>query len=73
MSLKQKEIFKQAVEIIIDGVAISHEAESRAHAGLYMLNLLIANNADLLDKETIKAIKSLVEMADEADSPMFNL
>lgn len=73
MSLKQKDIFQQALELVIDGVALSTEVENRASVGVYIMGLLVADNKDKLDSEKLKAIMSLIEMADEAESPAFKL
>lgn len=73
MPLKQKDIFLQALELIIDGVALSTPIENRATVGVYLMSLVIADSKGRLDADKIKAIMSLIEMADESDSPAFDL
>jgi predicted transcriptional regulator len=73
MSLKKDDIFQQSLELIIDSVALSTVGESRKQAGIYLMGLVIADNKGKLDADKIKAISSLIEMADEADSPGFSL
>ncbi|WP_375750929.1 hypothetical protein [Vibrio sp. HN007] len=68
MSLTEKDIFQQALEVIIDGVAQSHTEEQRTQAGIYLAGLVMADNKGRLDSDKIKAIWSLIEMAGEVDS-----
>ncbi|EGR0546444.1 hypothetical protein ACVTEB_14385 [Vibrio cholerae] len=69
----KKERFQQALELIIDGVSLSEAGVGRLEAGRYILTLLVADNPDLLDAEKIKAIQSIIAMADELESPAFRL
>ena len=73
MSLKEVDIFQQSLELIIDSVALSTAGESRKQAGLYLMGLVVADNKGKLDADKIKAISSLIEMADDAESPEFAL
>ncbi|MEZ9527369.1 hypothetical protein AB4148_00185 [Vibrio sp. 10N.286.51.F4] len=73
MSLKQQDIFLQAMEFIIDAVALSTEGESRADVGIYLMSLLVADQREELKPETLAAMKQLIEMADGGDSPEFKL
>lgn len=70
---EKKARFQQALELIIDGVSLSETGTQRLVAGRYMLDLLIADNAGLLDTDKINAIQSIIAMADEAESPAFRL
>ncbi|WED23526.1 hypothetical protein L3Q72_20000 [Vibrio sp. JC009] len=65
MSLKEKDIFQQALELIIDGVAQSRIEEGKVQAAVYLAGLAIADNKGRLDADKTKAILSLVEMAGE--------
>ena len=69
----KKQVFQQALELIIDGVALSTEAESRAQVGAYLMGLVVADNQGNLDSDKVEAIKMIIQMADEADSPEFKL
>ncbi len=69
----KNELFKQALELVIDGVALSESGAGRYIAGRYILTLLIADNPGLVDAEKIKAIQSIIAMADEQESPAFKL
>ncbi|EGR1347869.1 hypothetical protein EFU42_09750 [Vibrio cholerae] len=69
----KKERFQQALELIIDGVSLSEAGVERLEAGRYILTLLVADNPDLLDAEKVKAIQSIIAMADELESPAFRL
>ncbi|MGO2159260.1 MAG: hypothetical protein ACTH4J_02195 [Vibrio toranzoniae] len=73
MSLKQQDIFLQAMEFIIDAVALSTEGESRADVGIYLMSLLVADQREELETEKLTAMKQLIEMADGGDSPEFKL
>ncbi|HDY7702280.1 TPA: hypothetical protein RQK06_002298 [Vibrio vulnificus] len=67
----KKQLFQQALELIIDGVALSTETESRAQVGAYLMGLVVADNEGRLDSDKIKAIQSIIEMASEVDSSAF--
>lgn len=73
MSLKKQDIFLQAMEFIIDAVALSTEGESRADVGIYLMGLLVADQREELKPEKLAAMKQLIEMADDGDSPEFKL
>ena len=64
MSLKERDIFLQAMEFIIDAVALSTEGESRADVGIYLMGLLVADQRSELQPEKLDAMKQLIEMAD---------
>lgn len=70
---KEKQLFQSALDIIIDGVAVSSVGEGREEAGRVLLEGLIPRYAHLLDDKKIKAIRSIIRMADEAESPTFKL
>lgn len=67
----RKHLFQQALEVIIDGVSLSGQEEERALAGAYIMKLVVADNPDLLDEEKVKAIDSIIQMADEVDLCLF--
>lgn len=73
MSLKDKDIFLQAMEFIIDAVALSTEGESRADIGIYMMSLLVADQREELKPESLNSIKQLIELADNVDCSEFKL
>ncbi|MFA0438618.1 MULTISPECIES: hypothetical protein [Vibrio] len=70
---KEKQLFQSALDVIIDGVAVSSEGEGREEAGRMLLEGILPKFTHLLDDEKIKAIQSIIGMADEADSPNFKL
>ncbi|MDW1940909.1 hypothetical protein R7Q10_02705 [Vibrio sp. Vb0599] len=70
---KEKQLFQSALDVIIDGVAVSAVGEGREEAGRVLLEGVLPRFAHLLDDEKIKAIQSIIRMADEADSPTFKL
>ena len=70
---KEKQLFQSALDIIIDGVAVSSAGEGREEAGRVLLEGVLPRFAHLLDDEKIKAIQSIIKMADEADSPKFEV
>ncbi|MBY7871730.1 hypothetical protein KW423_11590 [Vibrio fluvialis] len=70
---KEKQLFQSALDIIIDGVAVSSVGEDRSEAGRVLLEGVLPRFAHLLDDEKIKAIQSIIRMADEAESPTFKL
>ncbi|YCO01539.1 hypothetical protein ACB087_01180 [Vibrio sp. VNB-15] len=63
-----KDQFQSALEFILEGVATSTEIESRAQVGMYLMELVIVDNHGRLDREKIKAIQMLIQIADEAES-----
>ncbi|ERB66326.1 hypothetical protein N779_05505 [Vibrio coralliilyticus OCN008] len=69
----KKQLFQQALELILDGVALSTNGENRAQAGAYLMGLVVADNQGELDSEKVEAIKAIIEMADEVESPQFRL
>ena len=73
MSLKQQDIFLQAMEFIIDAVALSTEGESRADIGIYLMSLLVADQKEELKPEKLAAIKQLIEMVDDVGSTKFEV
>ncbi|EJE8523607.1 hypothetical protein R6233_002020 [Vibrio parahaemolyticus] len=70
---KEKQLFQSALDVIIDGVAVSSVGEGREEAGRVLLEGVLPRFAHLLDDEKIKAIQSIIRMADEAESPTFKL
>ncbi|HDY8021012.1 TPA: hypothetical protein ACGVB5_004461 [Vibrio vulnificus] len=70
---EQKKQFGAMLNVIIDGVAVSEDAEDRAEAGLEILRNLMPKYGHLVDKETIKKIESIIVMADKQESPTFRL
>ncbi|EIJ0963965.1 hypothetical protein HJ138_17375 [Vibrio parahaemolyticus] len=70
---KEKLLFQSILDVIIDGVAVSTVGEGREEAGRVLLEAVFPRFAHLLDDEKIKAIQSIIRMADEADSPTFKL
>lgn len=71
--LKEKHLFQSALDVIIDGVAVSSAGEGREEAGRVLLESMLPRFLHLLDDEKIKVIRSIIRMADEADSPAFRL
>ncbi|OAJ95224.1 hypothetical protein [Vibrio bivalvicida] len=65
----KKQLFQQALELILDGVALSTNGGNRAQAGAYLMGLVVADNQGELDNEKVEAIKAIIEMADEVESP----
>ncbi|MEZ8060477.1 MULTISPECIES: hypothetical protein [Vibrio] len=70
---KEKQLFQLALDVIIDGVSVSTALEGRAEAGVLLMRGLVANYPHLIDAEKTKAIQSIIEMADETESPTFEL
>ncbi|EJN6829086.1 hypothetical protein NPU43_003021 [Vibrio cidicii] len=73
MSLKEKDLFLQAMEFIIDAVALSTDGESRAEVGLYLMSLLVAEQKNGLSAEKLASLRLLIEKADEMESTLFRL
>lgn len=70
---EQKQRFKRALDVVLDGVSLSTSDNRRAVEGVYILGLLIKDNPHLLDADAVKKIQSILEMADEQESPAFRL
>ncbi|ENM0967559.1 hypothetical protein AB6R08_002753 [Vibrio parahaemolyticus] len=70
---KEKQLFQSALDVIIDGVAVISVGEGREEAGRVLLEGVLPRFAHLVDDEKIKAIQSIIRMADEAESPTFKL
>ncbi|MBY8277253.1 hypothetical protein KW516_05905 [Vibrio fluvialis] len=73
MSLKEQDLFLQAMEFIIDAVALSTDGESRAEVGLYLMSLLVAVHTEEISPEKLASMKALIELADDIESPAFQL
>lgn len=70
---EQKQRFKHALDVVLDGVSLSTSTNRRGKVGVYILGLLIKDNPNLVDASHLKAIESIIEMADEQESPAFRL
>lgn len=70
---EQKQQFKASLEVVLDGVSLSTSSNRRGEIGIYLLGLLIKDNPHLVEAEDIKTIRSIIEMADEQESPAFRL
>lgn len=70
---EEKQLFQLALDVIIDGVAVSSAGEGRQEAGVILLEGLLIKYGHLIDEEKQKAIRSIIGMADEVDSPIFKL
>lgn len=70
---EQKQRFKHALDVLLDGVSLSTSENRRGKVGVYILGLLIKDNPNLVDASDVKAIQSIIEMADEQESPAFRL
>ncbi|CAH8242645.1 conserved hypothetical protein [Vibrio aestuarianus] len=70
---EQKQRFKHALDVLLDGVSLSTSESKRGKVGVYILGLLIKDNPDLVDASDVKAIQSIIEIADEQESPAFRL
>lgn len=70
---QDRKLFQQALDTIIDGVAMSDANESRAEAGKVILTSLMPRFGHLVDESKLPAILSILKMADEAQSPSFKL
>ena len=53
----KNQVFQQALELIIDGVALGTETESRAQIGAYLMGLVVADNQGKLDNDKVEAIE----------------
>ncbi|MBE8577471.1 hypothetical protein [Vibrio sp. OPT18] len=69
----KNQLFQQALELIIDGVALSTNEKSRAQVGAYLMGLVVADNQGKLDNKKVEAIQMIIQMADDADSPKFEV
>ncbi len=65
ISLKNQDIFLQAMGFIIDAVALSTEGESRSDIRIYLMSLLVADQNEELKPKKLATIIQLIEMADE--------
>jgi len=70
---KEKQLFQSTLDVIIDGVAVSMAGEGREEAGRALLEGVLPRFAHLLDDEKIRAIETIIRMADEAENPTFKL
>jgi len=70
---EKKQLFQQALELIIEGIALNTTGENRAQVGVYLMGLVVADNQGKLDAEKVEAIQSIIEMAVETESPMFKM
>jgi len=70
---EQKQRFKHALDVVLDGVSLSTSTNRRGEVGVYLLGLLIKDNPHLVEASDVKTIQSIIEMADEQESPAFRL
>ncbi|ANU36269.1 hypothetical protein [Vibrio scophthalmi] len=70
---EKKQLFQQALELIIDGISLSETEGNRSQAGAYLMGLVVADNQGQLDAKKIIAIQSIIEMAAETESPVFKM
>ncbi len=73
MSLEREDIFLDAMGFIIDAVALSTDGESRADLGIYLMSLQVADQKKELQPEKLEAIRHLIELSDELESPAFSI
>jgi hypothetical protein len=69
----EKQMLKEMLNIIIDGVSLSTAGNERGVAGKAILDCLMMKYFHLVDKNTLKQIQSIIDAADEAESPAFRL
>ena len=65
---EEKQMLKEMLDIIIDGVAFSTAENGRAAAGKRILDCLMLKYGNLIDLETLKQIQSIIESAEEGQS-----
>ncbi|WP_153446898.1 hypothetical protein [Vibrio algicola] len=70
--MKNQQLIKD-LEFIIDAVALSTSGESRAEQGLRIMNIVIANSGAELSPQVRAQLKNMIDMADEAESPAFQI
>ncbi|MGR5159902.1 hypothetical protein [Vibrio owensii] len=61
---KEKGIVLSALDIVIDGVSSSEANEETRVAGVYIASLIIADTKGILEKDTRKAVLSILEIAE---------
>ncbi len=66
---EQKQQLKASLELVLDGVSLSTSTNRRGEVGVYLLGMLIKDNAHLVEVEDIKTIQSIIE----PESPAFRL
>lgn len=65
------DIHKTSLMLILDGMACSEATAEVKQAGAYLAGLVIADSKGKISADKLKAITSIMEMAAEADSPVF--
>lgn len=73
MLLKNEDELQQALEIIIDGMAMTDATPQKISMGVKLMNLVLANYQGEINDKKRKAIQSIVEMAAESQSPVFKV
>jgi len=61
----KNQLFQQALELIIDGVALSTETESRVQVSV-LDRLVVADNQGKLDNDKVEAIQMFIQVANDA-------
>ncbi len=69
----KKQLFKDTLDMVIDGVSLSTHEKRRGHVGAYVLELLLKDNPELADEDDVKTVQSIIGMADDQESPAFKL
>ncbi len=65
------DIHKTSLMLILDGMACSEATAEVKQAGAYLAGLVVADSKGKISADKLKAITSIMEMAAEADSPVF--
>ncbi|MBE4233827.1 hypothetical protein [Vibrio parahaemolyticus] len=73
MLLKNENELQQALDIIIDGIAVANAKPEMIAMGVKMMNMVLANYQGEIDEKKRQAIQSIIQMAAEVDSPVFSL
>ncbi|MCG7497761.1 hypothetical protein MHO82_12895 [Vibrio sp. Of7-15] len=66
--MRDRELYLEAMEFILDGVALSTEQESKAELGMYLVGLVVADQQEQLKPEKLDCLRQLIQLADEVES-----
>jgi hypothetical protein len=73
MLLKNKLQLLQILNVVIDGISQSDSREESLQSGLLLMNMALANYDGEIDESLRQAIRSIIEMAVEIESPTLTL
>lgn len=71
--MNNKELYLEAMEFILEGAALSTHGESKSDVAMYLVGLVVADQKEELKPEKLDALRMIIQIADELESPKMAL